>query len=88
MSFGAVQSAITSMKNNRKLLSKRERLKNTLSSSEVKKTEYNLPKASPKTLKRIQEKMVSENKERKQKRLILIGFITVFLISILTYILL
>ena len=87
MSFGVVQSAIVSIKNNRKLLSKRNKIKNTLSSSVIEKTEYNLPKSTPETLNRIQEKIKHENKLRKQKRLLLIGFTSILLIALLTYLL-
>jgi len=88
MSFGIVQSAIATMKNNRNLLSKRDRLNKTLSGSEIEKPEYNLPKSTPEALKRIQEKMKRENKKRNQKRLVLVGLFTIVLISTFVYIML
>ncbi|WP_055446789.1 hypothetical protein [Lacinutrix mariniflava] len=88
MSFGAVQSAITSMKNNRNLLSKRDRLKKTLSGSEIKKPEYNLPKSTPETIKRIKEKIIREDKLRKQKRILLIVIFSIILVSTFVYIML
>lgn len=85
MSFGAVQSAITSMKNNRNLLSKRDRLKNTLSGSEIEKPEYNLPKSTPITLKKIEEKMTGENKLRNQKLILFMSFLVIIMVTIVVY---
>ena len=85
MSFGIVQSAIATMKSNRSLLSKRERLQNTLSGSENEKPEYDLPKSTPETLKRIQEKIKRENKLRLKKRLVIITVVMICLILFLLY---
>lgn len=58
----------TSIKNNLNLLSKREKLRNTLSSySKANKTEYNLPKASKKQLSNIAKQMREEYRVRMAK---------------------
>ena len=77
-----------SSKYNRSLMSKRKDRKLSFVHTNTEKTEYSLPKSTPETLSRIQEKFTSENKLRKQKRLILIGLFTVILISTFVYIML
>ena len=53
----------TSVKNNLKLLLKREKFKHTLGGySKNRKTEYNLPKATSKQLRDIRRKMHQERK--------------------------
>lgn len=61
MSFGVVQSAMSSIKGNRNLLSKRIKLKNTLSWSDKRKLEFKTPNAKLNQLKRIREKLKQEH---------------------------
>jgi hypothetical protein len=82
---GAMMQANQSLKANRKLVGKRKEKRFSFVHTSTEKTEYNLPKATPETLNKIQEKMVRENKLRKQKRVILIGLFTVIIISVLVY---
>ena len=85
---GAMMQANASSKYNRSLMSKRKDRKLSFVHTNTEKTEYNLPKSTPETLSRIQEKVIRENELRKQKRLILIGLFTVILISTFVYIML
>ena len=51
---GAVQSMISSLKNNEKMRSKRTKFKNTLGGNNSEsKTEYNFPEATPEMLKKL-----------------------------------
>ena len=63
MSFGVVQSAITSMKNNRKLLSKRKESK-VLDGNYANVGLKDFPKATPKALQSLKEKLQREQKQR------------------------
>ena len=85
---GAMMQANQSLKANRKLVGKRKENRFSFVHTNTEKTEYNLPKSTPETLRRIQEKMKRENKLRQQKRLLLIGCFSVILISVFVYIML
>ena len=85
MSFGVVQSAISSIKSNRNLLSKRGKLKNTLSSSESKKLEFKSANASPYELKKLGKKLQQEHKKIRIKQLVVLSLIMLVLISIFIY---
>ncbi|WP_157503079.1 hypothetical protein [Mangrovimonas xylaniphaga] len=77
MSFGSMQGAITSINNNRKLLSKRDKLKNRLGGGNKSKKVYEFPEASPKMLNGIKEKILLERKQRdlKIKIVFTVGFV-------------
>lgn len=63
MSFGVVQTMITTLKNNEKMRSKRDKFKKTLGGyGKNEKVEYNLPKATPKQLQEIKTRIKRENK--------------------------
>ena len=85
---GVMAHAIHTMKANRKLVGKRKEKRFSFVHTSTEKTEYDLPKATPETLKHIQEKIIVENKKRQQKRLLLIGVFTVILITAFVYIML
>jgi hypothetical protein len=54
MSFGVVQSAISSIKNNRNLISKRKKLKDSLGGYDAKeKSKFNFPEATPQMIKEL-----------------------------------
>jgi hypothetical protein len=85
MSFGVAQNAIATIKSNRNLLSKRGRLKNTLSGFGEGKTEYNLPKATSKELLGIRKRMQLEHRHRRVKQIILFSVLMTAIILILIY---
>lgn len=63
MSFGVVQTMITTLKNNEKMRSKRDKFKKTLGGyGKNEKVEYNLPKATPEQLQEIKIRIKRENK--------------------------
>lgn len=80
-------SMVISVKNNLKLLSKRDRLKNRLGGYSLdKKTEYNLPKATDKQLNAIAKRLKEERKTRMTKVVIIttilfLGLLCAFLYS-------
>lgn len=82
---GSMAGANQSLKANRKLVGKRKENRFSFVHTSTEKTEYDLPKSTPETLKRIQERVTRENKLRLKKRLIIIGVIMVLLISFLFY---
>ncbi|MEM9678985.1 MAG: hypothetical protein AAF901_01565 [Bacteroidota bacterium] len=64
----AIQMMNTIIKNNRNLLPKRDKFKNTLGGyGSDKKTEYNLPKATPKQLNAIRKRLRQEYQIRMLK---------------------
>jgi|GEM_PF-821557 len=82
---GAMMQANQSLKANRKLVGKRKEKRFSFVHTSTEKTEYNLPKSTPETLKRIQEKMERENKLRQQKQLVFIIVFSIILVSVLVY---
>ncbi|MTE26577.1 hypothetical protein [Winogradskyella ouciana] len=64
MSFGgSAQAMITTLKNNEKMRSKRKKFKRTLGGYNTnRKTEYNLPNATPEQLIEIRQRLKKENK--------------------------
>jgi len=63
MSFGVIQTMITTLKNNEKMRSKREKFKRTFgSNSSNKKPEYDFPEATPEVLNEIRYRLKKENK--------------------------
>ncbi|SFZ93714.1 hypothetical protein SAMN05428642_103291 [Flaviramulus basaltis] len=86
MSFGVVQSAISSIKSNRSLLSKRDRLKNTLSGSDKsKKLELKCNKFSHYELIKLRDKLQQEYKQIRIKQYIVLGILMLVLVSIFIY---
>ena len=85
MSFGVVQNAITTIKTNRGLLSKRDRLKHILSGSRDIKTDYNLPKVTAKELLAIRKRMQLEHRRRRVKQIVLLSVIMLTIICVLLY---
>jgi hypothetical protein len=82
---GAMMMAVQAIRNNKKLLSKRKGRSLSLVTNSNKKTEYNLPKATPKKLEEIKIRLQKENKQRKVKRLVLLGISLTIIISVLIY---
>ena len=86
MSFGIVQSAISSLKSNRNLLSKRDRLKNTLSvSNKSIKLILKSKEATSYELKKLQSKLREEHKQIRVKQVIALSIVMIILISIFIY---
>ena len=74
------------IKNNRKLLSQRDRFKNRLGGYNVdKKTEYNLPNATTKQLKDIKKRLKEERKIRMLKVIILTVILFFGLLCVFAY---
>ncbi|MEJ2113467.1 MAG: hypothetical protein P8X62_07200 [Flavobacteriaceae bacterium] len=86
MSFGVVQSAITSMKNNRSLLSKKDRLKNTLSSS-IDKNKPVYSKSTLRMLHHIKQRLKEERRNRLLKIILVFGFVISVVLSVFFYLL-
>ena len=82
MSYGAVQSAIAAMKNNRNLLSKRKRGKGLKDGYVVKKEEFNLPKATPKQLNDIKVRMKREHLKRRVLQITLLTALMILFLSV------
>lgn len=85
MSFGAVQSMISSLKNNEKMRSKRTKFKKTLGgNNSIEKTEYNFPEATPEMLKKLRERLQKEQRHQSIKQFIILVIsiaITIFIFS-------
>ncbi|PSG90754.1 hypothetical protein [Aurantibacter aestuarii] len=85
MSFGAVQHAISVMKSNRNLIKKHRKKGGLKGHFGLEKTEYNLPKASPKQLSELRNKLKSEKRLRNLKIYLFVGVITSAIIGVLVY---
>ncbi|PWH81664.1 hypothetical protein DIS18_13360 [Algibacter marinivivus] len=85
MSFGVVQSAISSIKSNRNLLSKRSRLKNTLSAGKSKKIIFKKSYISDYELKKLSDKLKEEHRRILIKQVMVVSFIMLILLSIFLY---
>ncbi|WP_407556145.1 hypothetical protein [Winogradskyella sp. 4-2091] len=83
MSTGAMN---VSVKNNLNLLSKRDKLRNTLGGyNPNSKTEYNLPTASTKQLKDLSKRLKEEHKIRTLKVILLTAILFILLLCIFLY---
>ncbi|UKM66267.1 hypothetical protein GSB9_02848 [Flavobacteriaceae bacterium GSB9] len=85
MSFGVVQSAISSIKNNRSLLSKKDKFKNMLSAKNANKLEFKTANASSYELKKLRDRLRKENRRIKLKRNIFVGSVMLVLIVLFLY---
>lgn len=85
MSFGVVQSAIASIKSNRNLLSKRNKLKNTLTTKKEEKLEFKSPDATYYELELLRKKMQKENKRIRIEQII-VFIIIVFYFMFIAYV--
>jgi hypothetical protein len=85
MSFGVVQSAITSIRNNRNLISKRDKFKNTLSVENEKKVEFKGRKATPSELKLLRRKLQQENRRIRTKQMLALVAVMIVLLSVFFY---
>jgi radical SAM superfamily enzyme YgiQ (UPF0313 family) len=85
MSFGVVQTMITSLKNNKNQLSKYDRFKNAKGHYGNNKTEFNFPKATPEELKLIKEKIQRENKQLRRKQYIIVSVLFCIILFFVMY---
>ena len=69
------------LKNNRNLLPKRDKFKTSISSFPKTKTEFNLPKASPKLLRDIKKRILEERQSRHKKIIVVWSIIMMIFIS-------
>jgi hypothetical protein len=67
---GSMMHANSSLKNNRKLISKRKE-RNTLSGSYANAELKEFPKATPEQLKEIRERIIKENKQASLKQILI-----------------
>lgn len=79
---GSMMNANVSLKNNRNLLSKRKE-KNSLSGSYANVKMANFPKATPREIRKIKDKMLKENKQETIKQYILCSILIVVITWIL-----
>lgn len=84
MSFGVVQSAITSIRNNLNQLSKRNG-SNTLSVSKKKKYETKAETLSSYELKKLKHRILQENRAIKRKQILFVAIILSVIIAVLLY---
>lgn len=85
---GFARAMNIAIKNNRKLLPKRDRFKRTFGKySNDKKPEYNFPKAQAHVLRQIRERLIEERKQRTKKRVILFMFLVMSIVTVLMIIL-
>lgn len=84
MSFGVVQSAITAIKNNKGLMSHRDKLKNTLSGKSRSKLEFE-HSATKEDLKQIRLRLQSEHKQKRLKIIIVFGVLMVAVLTLFIY---
>ena len=85
MGFGSSGSMNVVLKNNRNLLNnhRRKKFKNSLGSYAFKKKpEFNLPKATPRMLRPIRERLQFDNERIRKRRIIAILSIAVVLIAV------
>ncbi len=82
---GAMMAAIQSIRNNKKLRSKRKSKGISFVTNSTEKTEYNLPKATPEKLQEIKTRLQKENKKRRVKQLLLLGVSLTIIVSVLIY---
>jgi len=85
MSFGAVQHAISVMKSNRNLIKKHRKKGGLQGHFSKEKTEYDLPKASPKHLNDIRLKLKLERRLRNLKIYLFVGILSTILVGLLFY---
>ena len=84
MSFGVVQTAIITLRNNKNLLSVRDRFKNTLV-SKAKRPKLLFPKATPKVIEEIRSRLRKENQIRNIKIYMILFTFCLGLIVLLIY---
>jgi len=82
---GAMMAANQSLKNNRSQMSKRKDRKLSFVSTSTKKTEYNLPQATPQKLREIKLRMQRENRQRRVKQVVVLSFALMSIISAFIY---
>lgn len=85
---GSIGMMNATIKNNRKLLKRRKKLKEYYISGSSKfntKTEYNLPKVCNKTIELIGERTKNENRTLLVKQLIIFGLLMSVLLSVFLY---
>ncbi|ULC60432.1 hypothetical protein MBM09_05450 [Flaviramulus sp. BrNp1-15] len=85
MSFGVVQSAISSIKYNKSLLSKRSKLKNTLSGKKSKKFEGKSSDATDYELKKLRDKLKQEHKQIRVKQFLAVTLVMLILLAVFIY---
>lgn len=85
MSFGVVQSAISSIKYNKSLLSKKNKLKNTLSGRKSKKFESKSSDATDYELKKLRDKLKLEHKQIRVKQFLAVTLVMLILLAVFIY---
>ena len=87
MSFGVVQTMITTLKNNKKLLYKRDKQKSLGGFKEHgrKKELFNFPKSDPKKVEAYKQRFLLEKKRKQFIQIVLYFFVLAICVSFLIY---
>ena len=85
MGFGGVGSMNVVLKNNRKLLPKRDRFKRQIADYKNVKIQFKVNSVQPHKLKRIKTRLQNEQKHLMQKRLFVFGLLMVVLLTVILY---
>lgn len=85
MTFGSAGSMNVVLKNNRKLLPKRDKFKTSLGGYKFNKLEFDLPTATPKKLRDIKVRLKEERKKRQTKIVIVFSLLLGILMACLIY---
>lgn len=86
MGFGSAAAMNAVIRNNRNMLSKRKRLKGTLSGKIIANKEVsNFDRPSKQDLLKIRQRLQKENHTRKMKLLVVFGTIAVTAITLMVY---
>lgn len=83
---GAMMAAISSLKNNRSLVSKRKE-RSVLSGSYSNVTLKEFPKATPQGLAKLKERIQSENRKNRARLISVFAFVILIFASIFIYLL-
>lgn len=87
MSFGVVQTMITTLKNNKKLLSKRHKQKSLggFKDYDKEKELFNFPKSDPKKVEVYRQRFLLEKKKRQFIQIIIYCLVLAISVSFLIY---
>lgn len=85
MGFGGVGSMNVVLKNNRRLLPKRDKFKHVPGGYGKDKVDYNLPESTPRVLSSIREKIKQEQRKLLLKRSLVTVGVIVVLVTLFMY---
>ena len=82
---GSAQAMITIIKNNRNMMSKRDKFKKASGGFNIIEGKYQYPKTSEKELRELRLRLKEEKRKRQIKIYVILGVIVMFLITTLVY---